>query len=83
MSQRKDTGLNINPWPKLFDHYINTTKCFLMGKVPGSMSALLTSPPSLLTFEAIEESIIVKINLASYRSLMLENDEKIFFKSTT
>ena len=21
MSQRKDTGLNINPWPKLVDHY--------------------------------------------------------------
>jgi len=22
MSQRKDTGLNTNPWPKLVDHYI-------------------------------------------------------------
>jgi len=21
MSQRKDTGLNTNPWPKLLDHY--------------------------------------------------------------
>jgi hypothetical protein len=21
MSQRKDTGLNTNPWPKLVDHY--------------------------------------------------------------
>jgi hypothetical protein len=21
MSQRKDAGLNINPWPKLVDHY--------------------------------------------------------------
>jgi len=24
MSQRKDTGLNTNPWPELVDHYIFT-----------------------------------------------------------
>jgi len=24
MSQRKDTGLNTNPWPKLVDHYKDT-----------------------------------------------------------
>lgn len=49
------------------------------GMFPGSMSALLTSTPSLLAFEAIEQSIVVDINFAGYRSLMLKNDEiKLF-----
>lgn len=49
------------------------------GKFPGSMTALLTSTPSFLAFEAIETTILVEINFAEYRQLMLANDEiKLF-----
>jgi len=46
---------------------------------PGSMSALLTSSPSLLTFETIEETFIIEIDFSSYRKLMIEkSDLKLF-----
>ena len=49
------------------------------GKFPGSMSALLTSSPSLLTFEALEDSYLLEIDFQAYRQLMHDNDEiKLF-----
>jgi len=49
------------------------------GKFPGSMTALLTSTPSALAFEALEDSLIIEIDFSAYRKLMLEkNDLKLF-----
>lgn len=45
------------------------------GKFPGAMTALLTSTPSLLAFETLEDSKIIEIDFAAYRQLMLNNDE--------
>jgi CRP-like cAMP-binding protein len=50
------------------------------GKFPGSMTALLTSSPSMLAFEAIEDSLIIEINFTAYRKLMVENDELKLFQ---
>lgn len=49
------------------------------GKFPGSMTALLTSTPSMLAFETIEDSLIIEINFSAYRELMLKNDELKLF----
>lgn len=49
------------------------------GKFPGSMTALLTSTPSTLAFEALEDSHIIEIDFLAYRKLMVEkNDLKLF-----
>jgi CRP-like cAMP-binding protein len=54
-------------------------KFFDEGKFPGSMSALLTSTPSTLAFEALEDSLIIEIDFKAYRKLMVEkNDLKLF-----
>lgn len=45
------------------------------GKFPGSMTALLTSTPSKLAIEAIEESLIIEIDFNAYRQLMSKNNE--------
>jgi CRP-like cAMP-binding protein len=50
------------------------------GKFPGSMTALLTSTPSMLTFEAIEDTLIIEINFTAYRKLMVRNDELKLFQ---
>lgn len=50
------------------------------GKFPGSMTALLTSTPSLLAFEAIEDSLIIEIDFTAYRKLMVQNDELKLFQ---
>lgn len=50
------------------------------GMFPGPMTALLTSSPSLLAFEAIEDSLIIEIDFASYRKLMIANDELKLFQ---
>ena len=50
------------------------------GKFPGSMTALLTSSPSMLAFEAIEDSLIIEINFTAYRKLMVQNDELKLFQ---
>lgn len=36
MSQRKGTGLNTNPWPKLVDHYNNGKNYYKGESVPES-----------------------------------------------
>lgn len=41
MSQRKDTGLNTNPWPKLVDHYIERSYYY-------SKRAKMTIPPEIV-----------------------------------
>lgn len=52
---------------------------FAEGTFPGAMTALLTSSPSLLIFEALEESLIIEIDFAAYRQLLLEkHDLKLF-----
>ncbi|MGR9117251.1 MAG: Crp/Fnr family transcriptional regulator [Gammaproteobacteria bacterium] len=52
---------------------------FAEGTFPGAMTALLTSSPSLLTFEALEDSLIIEIDFVSYRRLLLEkHDLKLF-----
>jgi CRP-like cAMP-binding protein len=49
------------------------------GMFPGSMTALLTSSPSMLAFETIEDTLIIEVDFASYRKLMIEkNDLKLF-----
>ncbi|MFT5840957.1 MAG: CRP-like cAMP-binding protein [Flavobacteriales bacterium] len=49
------------------------------GMFPGAMTALLTSSPSMLTFEAIEDSLIIEIDFSDYRKLLIEkNDLKLF-----
>ncbi|WP_431066031.1 Crp/Fnr family transcriptional regulator [Methylotuvimicrobium sp.] len=53
---------------------------FAEGTFPGAMTALLTSSPSLLTFEALEESLIIEIDFACYRQLLLENDDLKLFQ---
>ncbi len=47
---------------------------------PGAMTALLTSSPSLLAFEALEESLIIEIDFACYRQLLLEKDDLKLFQ---
>ncbi|OUS29752.1 hypothetical protein A9Q98_05875 [Thalassotalea sp. 42_200_T64] len=44
------------------------------------MTALLTSSPSILSLEAIEDSLIIEINFIAYRKLMLQNDELKLFQ---
>jgi len=49
------------------------------GMFPGAMTALLTSSPSALTFETVEDTLLIEINFAAYRKLMIEkNDLKLF-----
>ena len=50
------------------------------GKFPGSMTSLLTSAPSALAFETIEESLIIEIDFAAYRQLMTEKDDLKLFQ---
>jgi len=50
------------------------------GKFPGSMTALLTATPSIQAFEAIEDSLIIEINFAAYRKLLLKNDQLKLFQ---
>lgn len=45
------------------------------GKFPGSMTSLLTSTPSAMAFETMEESLILEIDFAAYRQLMMEKDD--------
>lgn len=49
------------------------------GTFPGAMTALLTSTPSRFTIESLEPALIIIINFAEYRKLLLEaNDLKLF-----
>ncbi|VAW52740.1 cAMP-binding proteins - catabolite gene activator and regulatory subunit of cAMP-dependent protein kinases [hydrothermal vent metagenome] len=53
---------------------------FEEGMFPGSMTALLTSSPSTLAFEAIEDSLIIEIDFLAYRKLMIEKDDLKLFQ---
>ena len=49
------------------------------GMFPGAMTALLTSSPSILSFETIEDSLLIEIDFSAYRKLMIEkSDLKLF-----
>lgn len=50
------------------------------GKFPGSMTALLTSTPSILAFETIEDTLIIEIDFSAYRKLMVEKDDLKLFQ---
>ena len=45
------------------------------GAFPGAMTALLTSSASALTFEAIEDVLIIEIDFSAYRKLMIEKHD--------
>lgn len=53
---------------------------FNEGKFPGAMTSLLTSTPSALAFETIEESLIIEIDFVAYRQLMVERDDLKLFQ---
>jgi CRP-like cAMP-binding protein len=55
-------------------------KFFDEGKFPGAMSALLTNSPSKLGFDALEESILIKIDFLAYRKLLLKYDDLKLFQ---
>lgn len=60
---------------------MNISKMFFdEGMLPGSMTALLSSTPSILAFEAIEDSLIIEINFAAYRNFMIQNEELKLFQ---
>jgi CRP-like cAMP-binding protein len=49
------------------------------GMFPGAMTALLTASPSMLSFESIEDTLLIEIDFLSYRKLMVESsDLKLF-----
>jgi CRP-like cAMP-binding protein len=50
------------------------------GTFPGSMSALLTSIPSAVTFETIEDTLLIEINFLAYRKLLIETDDLKLFQ---
>jgi len=47
---------------------------------PGAMTALLTSTPSHLGFETIEECEIVEINFKAYRELLIKKEDLKLFQ---
>lgn len=53
---------------------------FQEGQFPGAMSALLSSMPSALAFEAIEDALIVEIDFLAYRKLMIEKEDLKLFQ---
>jgi len=53
---------------------------FEEGTFPGSMTALLTSSPSALAFETIEDSLIIEIDFLAYRKLMIDKDDLKLFQ---
>jgi CRP-like cAMP-binding protein len=50
------------------------------GMFPGSMAALLTSTPSKLACELLEDSLIIEIDFIAYRALMHKNKEIMLFQ---
>jgi CRP-like cAMP-binding protein len=49
------------------------------GMFPGAMTALLTASPSMLSFESIEDTLLIEIDFLSYRKMMVESsDLKLF-----
>jgi len=50
------------------------------GMFPGAMTALLTSTASTLTFEAVEDALIIEIDFSAYRKLMIEKDDLKLFQ---
>lgn len=50
------------------------------GMFPGAMTALLTTSPSALAFEAIEDTLIIEIDFSAYRKLMIEKDDLKLFQ---
>jgi len=53
---------------------------FDQGAFPGSMTALLTATPSLLTFETLEDCLLLEIDFFGYRKLMLEREDLKLFQ---
>ncbi len=50
------------------------------GKFPGAMTALLSATSSALTFETIEDSLIIEIDFSAYRKLMIEKEDLKLFQ---
>lgn len=50
------------------------------GKYPGAMTALLTSTASLQAFETIEDTLLIEIDFAGFRKLMLAREDLKLFQ---
>lgn len=53
---------------------------FIEGQFPGSMASLLTSQPSKLAFETVEECLLVDIDFAGFRQLLFSNPELMTYQ---
>ena len=53
---------------------------FAEGQFPGSMTALLTSSPSRLAFEAVEDSQLIEIDFRGFRQLLFTNAELMTYQ---
>ena len=50
------------------------------GRFPGAMTALLTTSPTHVAIEAIENSAIIEIDFAAYRNLMVKQEDLKLFQ---
>lgn len=50
------------------------------GRFPGAMTALLTTSPTHVAIQAIENSAIIEIDFAAYRKLMVEREDLKLFQ---
>lgn len=55
-------------------------KFFMEGEFPGAMSALLTNDPSQVTIAALEPSMILEIDFAAYRKLLIQHHDLALFQ---
>ena len=53
---------------------------FIEGAFPGSMTALLTATPSQLSFECLEDCLLLEIDFLAFRKLMIERDDLKLFQ---
>ena len=80
MSQRKDTGLNINPWPKLVDHYIKRPRATPTNLYEISLSDINT--PEKLNRHILNLSTkawVTKDVIYRVMKLAGNNSERIYF----
>jgi len=53
---------------------------FTEGAFPGSMTALLTATESQLSFECLEDCLLLEIDFLAFRKLMIERDDLKLFQ---
>jgi len=91
MSQRKDTGLNTNPWPKLVDHYNDSDNSdVVLDEYLGEWtSSCKNESDTYYMNEYIFSSSVIKSNLYTYDDLNCLNrtrkilgDDKKYYEYT-